>query len=104
MSLNLREFLVDLGYTDLRVVRGKVCGLARFDLVAGLVVGLDVAGCDAVYTYENAAEARAALAAWDGAGHPSGPWIRLTGLSMGCKVDMRNPAFDPPVFGLVSHA
>ena len=28
MSLNLREFLTDMGYTDLRVVRGKL-GVGR---------------------------------------------------------------------------
>lgn len=102
MSLNLRELLTELGYTDLRVVRGKVCGLARFDLTTGLVVGLDVTGCEAAYTFENECEARAALAQWDGEGHPGGLWIRLTGLAHGRRVDMRNPAFAPPVFGRVA--
>ena len=98
MSLSLRAFLTDMGYTDLRIVRGRVCGLLGLDLVAGL----DMAGCDAVYTFENASEARAALAAWDGAGHPQGPWIRLIG--QGGRVDLRNPDFAPPVFGRVGHA
>lgn len=102
MSLNLRDFLTDMGYTDLRIVRGKVCGIARFDLVCGLAVGLDLSGCDAVYTFENELEARAALAAWDGAGHPPGPWIRMSGLARGCMVDLRNPAFAAPVFGRVA--
>lgn len=100
MSLNLRDFLTDLGYTDLHIVRGQVCGLMGLDLVAGLAVGLEMAGCEAVYTYENASDARAALAAWDGQGHPPGPWIRLIG--KGGRVDVRNPAFAPPVFGRVA--
>lgn len=104
MSLNLRDVLTDLGYTDLRVVRGKLCGLARFDLTTGLAVGLDAAGCAAAYTFENEAEARAALARWDGEGHPPGPWIRLTGLAQGRVVDLRNPAFAAPVFKRVAHA
>lgn len=98
MSLNLREFLTDLGYADLRVVRGRVCGLTGFDLTTGLAVGLTLAGCQAVYLYENAAEARAALAWWDGVGHPPGPWIRMVGQAGGRRVDLRNPLFAPPVF------
>jgi hypothetical protein len=102
MSLNLREFLTDVGYTDLRVVRGKVCGLFAFGLTTGLVVGLDLTGCECAYSYENESDARAALTRWDGEGHPSGPWIRLTGLAKGCVVDMRNPVFAAPVFGRVA--
>lgn len=102
MSLNLRDFLADMGYSDLRIVRGKVCGLMRFDLVTVLAVGLDMAGCEAVYTYENEADARAALAAWAGAGHPPGAWIRLRGALGGVRVDLRNPAFAPAVYGRVA--
>ena len=104
MSLNLCEFLTDTGYTDLRVVRGKLCGLARFDLTAGLMVGLDLAGCDAAYTFENECDARAALAAWDGEGHPPGPWLRLTGLAKGAAMDVRNPLIAAPLHRRGAHA
>ena len=104
MSLNLREFLTDMGYTDLRVVRGKLCGISRLDLTAGLMVGLDLAGCDAAYTFENECDARAALAAWDGESHPPGPWLRLTGLTRGRALDVRNPLLAAPVHKRVAHA
>lgn len=39
------------------------------------------------YCYEHAHEARAALVAWDGVGHPPGPWIKCKGYG----IDLLNP-------------
>jgi len=54
-----------------------------------VVVGLDAVGYQRRYCYEHAADARAALMAWDGNGHPSGPWIKCKGAG----IDLLNPNF-----------
>lgn len=99
---NLREFLESSGYTNLRVVRGKVCGLQGFTFTTGLIVGLDLVGYERRYCFENAPDALAALEAWDGNDHPPGPWIKLKGAYNGCMVDIVNPRFGLPVFGRVT--
>ncbi|MBX3653218.1 MAG: hypothetical protein KF686_03475 [Ramlibacter sp.] len=68
-----------MGYTDLREIAGKVCGLHTFIFTTGLVVGLDDTGYEVRYCYEHHADAAQALAAWDGAGYPPGPWIKAKG-------------------------
>ena len=55
----------------------------------GLLVNLQPFGYDVRYCYENEADARAALASWDGAKHPAGPWIKCKGAG----VDFLNPEF-----------
>ena len=77
------------GYTDLCEREGVVCGLQMFMYTAGLMVGIDSFGYERRYCYERAADARRALAAWDGRGHPGGPWIKCKGLG----VDLLNPAW-----------
>ena len=76
-----------MGYTDLRTVAGQQCGIYPFAFTFGLMVGLDAHGYSRRYCYEHEADARAALLAWDGAGHPSGPWIKVKG----CGIDQLNP-------------
>lgn len=83
----LHAFLTANGYTDLREIGGRLCGLNRFIFTTGLVVGLDEVGYQVRYCYEHEADARDALEAWDGMGYPSGPWIKAKGLDM----DMLNP-------------
>lgn len=88
---DLQTTLLSLGYTDLRTVDGKLCGLLRFLFTTGLVVNLDQDGYELRYCYEHHEDAQAALAAWDGNGHPSGPWIKLKGRVDGRLVDLLNP-------------
>lgn len=102
MPANLRTFLENLGYTDMRIVAGKVCGLYQFMFTTGIVVGLDAAGYERRYCFENRHDALAALKSWDGIGHPPGPWIKLKGAMNGCMVDLVNPAFGQPTFGRVA--
>ena len=78
-----------LGYTDLHMRAGKLCGLHRYLFTCGLVVGLDDMGYSHRYCYERHEDALAALKAWDGAGHPPGPWIKRKGAGG----DLLNPAF-----------
>lgn len=88
---SLHAALHSLGYTELRVIDGKLCGLQRFLFTTGLVVDLDADGYERRYCYERHEDAEAALAAWDGAGHPPGPWIKLKGRLDGCRVELLNP-------------
>jgi len=75
-------------YTDLvrKGARG-ICGLQMFMFTTGLVAGLTPFGYDRRYCYEHAHEARAVLVAWDGVGHPPGPWIKCKGYG----IDLLNP-------------
>jgi len=85
----LMESLSANGYTDLRMLRGKLCAVKRFNFTTAIVVGMDVVGYERRYCYEHRVEAQAALLEWDGDGHPSGPWIKCKGAG----VDLLNPAF-----------
>lgn len=67
------------GFSDIVVKRGEICALKHFVFTTGLVLGIDPIGDRLRYCYEHAHEARAALAAWDGKGHPGGPWIKCKG-------------------------
>lgn len=78
-----------LRYTDLAVKAGVVCGLQSFAFTTGLVVSLDPVGYERRYCYEHEADARRALAQWDGMGHPGGPWIKCKGIG----IDLVNPAW-----------
>lgn len=78
-----------LRYTDLTVKAGVVCGLQSFAFTTGLVVSLDEVGYERRYCYEDQADARLALAQWDGAGHPGGHWIKCKGVG----IDLLNPAW-----------
>ncbi len=77
------------GYDDLRAINGVICGIRRFNYTTAIVVGLDEAGYELRYCFEHKEDAKAALRAWDGEGHPSGPWIKCKGAG----VDLLNPAF-----------
>ncbi|MDM0110220.1 hypothetical protein QTH97_35385 [Variovorax sp. J22R24] len=81
--------LLASGYTDLRVIEGVQCAVRRFNFTTAIVVDIDPVGYQRRYCYEHGADARAALAAWDGREHPPGPWIKCKGGG----VDLLNPAF-----------
>lgn len=76
------------GYTDLTVIEGKLCGLQPFVFTTGLMVGIEPMGYNHRYCFEFEHDARNALAAWTGDGHPGGPWIKMKGIG----VDLLNPA------------
>lgn len=68
-------------YTSVRrLPSGELAGLSKMVYTTGLVVGLDHAGYRGRYCYASASEAEAALAAWNGKGDPSGPWIKYKGV------------------------
>ena len=86
--------LSKLGHSHTRIINGKLCGLARFLFTTGLVVGLERDGFERRYCYEYEIEAFRALIAWDGEGHPPGPWIKCKGSLNGHPVDIANPAME----------
>jgi hypothetical protein len=88
-TAGLEAFLPSQGYCQIRVVGATVCAFRRFNFTTGLVVGLSFEGYERRYCYEHAADALAALAAWDGQGHPGGPWIKCKGAG----IDLLNPSF-----------
>lgn len=88
-ALTLEQQMTIQGYTDLREIDGRLCGLMRMVVTHALVVGLHEMHYEYRYCYENESDARAALAVWDGTEHPSGPWIKLKGSRSG---DILNPA------------
>lgn len=89
VDAELAVVLRTLGYSDLTVKAGVVCGVKSFAFTTGLVVSLDPFGYERRYCYEHEAEARYALAQWDGTGHPGGRWIKCKGAG----IDLVNPAW-----------
>ena len=77
------------GYDELRTIGDVICGIRRFNYTTAIVVGLDDVGYERRYCYEHKDDAQAAVRAWDGAEHPSGPWIKCKGAG----IDLLNPAF-----------
>jgi hypothetical protein len=79
-DFDLNDRLLAFGYTDLKTINGKTCGLCRFLFTTGLMVGLNEVGYECRYCFERHKDALAALSEWDGTGHPSGPWIKIKGV------------------------
>ena len=73
------KFLEAEGFTHIRVINGRICGIKRFIFTTGLVIGLDEIGYLGRYCYENRSDAIDALREWDGSGDPSGNWIKYKG-------------------------
>lgn len=84
---NLHAILASEGYTDIVDKGGSLCALGTFTFTTGLMVQLSPDGYGRRYCYEHADDARAALLAWGGMGHPSGPWIKCKGAG----IDLLNP-------------
>lgn len=89
LSDTLLELLTAHGYTDLRILCKQVCGVGQFNFTTALLVGLDETGYERRYCYEHRADAQNALLAWNGDGHPPGPWIKYKGAG----IDLLNPEF-----------
>jgi hypothetical protein len=84
------EYLVDLESQGLSNL--KLCGLdglKRYNFTWGLITDIQPLGHGRRYCYETFEEARDALAAWSGDGHPSGAWIKCKG----ANIDLLNPMF-----------
>lgn len=80
------------GYTDVKVLNGKVCGLHDYITTRGICVGLDEFSVQYRYCYQNRQEASREFAAWDGSHHPGGNWIKLKGFDdYGNYLDELNP-------------
>ena len=82
-----RALLEAQGYRHVMLRGGRVCAVKGFVFTTALLVGIDPFGYTLRYCYEHAAEAEAALAGWDGTGHPGGPWIKCKGAG----VELLNP-------------
>lgn len=76
------------GYSDIGVRAKALCTIKDFNFTTAVVVGLGPVGYERRYCFEHGREARQALGAWDGRGHPGGPWIKCKGAG----VDLLNPA------------
>lgn len=80
-------------YTEVRHVPLQgLCGLGPLVTTIGLYCGLNPISYSYRYCYENYQDALAALNAWDGKGHPSGPWI----VRKGEGGDLQSPNYSPP--------
>ena len=74
---DLTALLLKEGYRSIKAMPdGMICGLQRQLFTTGLIVGLSADGYQRRYCYEHENDAARALAAWDGADDPSGPWIK----------------------------
>ena len=76
------------GYNGFCERNGPLCAIQRFSFTTAIVVGLCPAGYQRRYCFEHEEDARRALAAWDGKGHPDGAWIKCKGPG----IDLLNPA------------
>lgn len=84
--------LTEMGYMELRVINGKLCGTMDYFTTRGIVIGLDYFGVERRYCYQNRQEASEAFATYnDHDQHPSGNWIKLKGTYRGQPVDDLNP-------------
>ncbi|PZQ77861.1 MAG: hypothetical protein DI563_02150 [Variovorax paradoxus] len=83
-----RALLEAQGYRQVVVRNCQVCAVKDFVFTTALLVGIDPIGYSLRYCYEHAGEAEAALAEWDGTGHPGGPWIKCKGAG----VELLNPS------------
>jgi hypothetical protein len=69
-----------LEYDHTREISGRGwCGLSRQIFTVGIVYGIDSSGYVGRYCFPSYADAKEALENWDGAGDPSGNWIKHKG-------------------------
>ncbi len=74
---------------EFRIIGGKTCRLNQYLFTCSIQVGVDGLGHERRYCYEHEQDARMAMAAWDGQGHPPGPWIKCKSASQ----ELLNPAW-----------
>lgn len=77
MSADELRWPLAFGYLACRELpTGEVVAIMPMLFTAGLFCGVAENSYSRRYCYENLAEARAAMLAWDGNGDPPGPWIK----------------------------
>jgi hypothetical protein len=80
LTKDIEIFLTKQGYTNLKEIDGKICGLTRLAFTTGLCVDLDMHGYKYRYCYSQHADAAEALAKYsDTSQHPDGDWIKRKG-------------------------
>ena len=77
------------GYTHVRVIEDKVCGLLPFIFTWGLVIGIDRSGYEYRYCFEDLAEALWQMENWNGQFHPGVRWVKVKGNYKGVHVNHR---------------
>lgn len=78
----LRDYLTQNGYYNLRVVPGRgICGLMKFIYTIGLVEGLNEINYEGRWCYPKSKiiESVVAITLWDGKEDPIGDWIKYKG-------------------------
>jgi len=76
----LKEYLINEGYVDLREVPGRgICGVKRFLFTYGLIYGMDSMGYKGRWCYDSGVKAVLALQLWNGEGDPAFDWIKYKG-------------------------
>lgn len=70
-------------------MQNHACALTACPFATAVVVDVDLIGYERRYCYEHQADAQAALAAWDGRSHPSGPCVKCKGTG----IDLFNPEY-----------
>lgn len=74
------EALKSDGYTDLKIINGRIFGLHRFVFTVGLMDRLEYDGYVGRWCYDNKSDALDALRDYPGEGDPKdGHWIKYKG-------------------------
>ena len=85
------EKIIELGYTEPKLINGEWCGLLRFIYTVGLVVGINEYGYKYRYCYHSMKEANEALVNYDDITiAPAGNWIKRKGEGG----DLTNPNYE----------
>lgn len=88
----LIAFLAPQGYTDMRMVGDKMCGLMDYVTTRGICVGLTTMEVGCRFCFQNRNEANRAFAEYtDSTVYPSGNWIKAKGWFNGEHKDDLNP-------------
>lgn len=70
-------YFTGMGYSDVRQLPdGSWAGITRLMFTYAILSGLNAWGYEDRWCFEREADARAALAAWDGEGDPGDKWHR----------------------------
>jgi hypothetical protein len=72
-----------------RLVNGRLCRLRPYLFTCAIEVDVQNHHHQGRYCFESVELARQALQAWDGRGHPAGPWIKFKSAT----ADVLNPAW-----------
>ena len=70
MNEDFKQRMEEQGYTELREVDGKVCGLFRFIFTWGVIINMDDIGYERRFCFDNYSFASKFLEEWDGVTEP----------------------------------